>query len=216
MKRQAIPFVFLVFFSIFSMAAHAAPSPMDMLQTTSNQMLSELKVHQSTLKSDPNRVFNIVDRILLPHVDMEYMSRSVVGRAGWMAASAQDKKAFTQQFTELLTRTYASALASYSNQTVKFYPIRGGIDGQTQVTVHSEIIQPNGPAVPLTYNLMLEGNQWKVIDFSVDNVSILNNFRAQFSSDLDSGGLANLTKQLKEHNQKLSRADALKGKTNDE
>src|SRR5476651_1677056 len=106
MKRHALPLIVLIFFSVFLKVAHAAPSPMDMLQSTSNQMLSELKVHQSTLKSDPNRVFDIVDRVLLPHVDMDYMSRSVVGRAGWMGASAQDKRAFTVQFTELLTRTY--------------------------------------------------------------------------------------------------------------
>src|SRR5471030_481778 len=117
MKRHALPLIVLIFFSVFLKVAHAAPSPMTMLQTTSDQMLSELKVHQSTLKSDPNRVFNIVDRILLPHFDMEYMSRSVIGRDAWLSASAQDKKTFTPQFTELLTRTYAAALASYTNQT---------------------------------------------------------------------------------------------------
>lgn len=206
----------LVFCSLFTLSAYAASNPMDMLQSTSNQMLSELKVHQSTLKTDPNRVFDIVDRVLLPHVDMDYMSKSVVGRAGWMNASTQDKQAFTQQFTELLTRTYASALASYTNQTVKFFPIRGGYEGQTQITVHSEIVQPSGPAVPMTYILLLEGNNWKVIDFSVDNVSIVNNFRAQFSSDLNQGGLSNLTQKLKQHNEKLSRQDALQGRANNE
>ncbi|HEV2613288.1 MAG TPA: ABC transporter substrate-binding protein [Gammaproteobacteria bacterium] len=216
MKRHAAPFLFLVFFSLFSAVAHATPSPMDMLQPTSDKMLSELKVHQSTLKSDPNRVFNIVDKVLLPHFDMDYMARSVIGRAAWMSATAQEKKDFTPQFTELLTRTYAAALASYSDQTVKFYPIRGGYEGQTQVTVQSEVVQPSAPAVPVSYILLLEGNQWKVVDFSVDNVSVVNNFRAQFSGDLDQGGLANLTQKLKEHNQKLSRADALKGNTNNE
>lgn len=214
MKRRFLSLILFVF-SLFTVNAFAAtPNPMDMLQSTSDQMIAELKVHQSTLKSDPDRVFNIVDRILLPHFDMEYMSRSVIGRSAWISASAQDKKAFTPAFTELLTRTYASALASYTNQTVKFFPIRGGFEGQRQVTVHSEVIQPNGPSVPMSYILLLEGNQWKVIDFSVDNVSVVNNFRAQFSSDLDQGGLANLTKKLQAHNSKLSRQDAIQGKTN--
>ncbi|MDX2164391.1 MAG: ABC transporter substrate-binding protein [Gammaproteobacteria bacterium] len=214
MKRRFLSLMLFVC-ALFSVNAFAAtPNPMDMLQSTSDQMIAELKVHQSTLKSDPDRVFNIVDRILLPHFDMEYMSRSVIGRSAWMSASAQDKKAFTPAFTELLTRTYASALASYTNQTVKFFPIRGGYEGQRQVTIHSEVIQPSGPSVPMSYILLLEGNQWKVIDFSVDNVSVVNNFRAQFSSDLDQGGLANLTKKLQEHNSKLSRQDAIQGKSN--
>jgi len=214
MKRCFLSLM-LFFCALFTVNAFAAtPNPMDMLQSTSDQIIAQLKVHQSTLKSDPDRVFNIVDRILLPHFDMEYMSRSVIGRSAWMSASAQDKKAFTPAFTELLTRTYASALASYTNQTVKFFPIRGGYEGQRQVTIHSEVIQPSGPSVPMSYILLLEGNQWKVIDFSVDNVSVVNNFRAQFSSDLDQGGLANLTKKLQAHNSKLSRQDAIQGKTN--
>lgn len=213
--RSLTTFIIACFFSLFTLCAKAAtPNPMDMLQSTSDQMLAQLKVHQSTLKSDPNRVFNIVDTILLPHFDMEYMSRSVVGRSAWLNANAQDKKAFTPEFTELLTRTYASALASYTNQTVKFFPIRGGYEGQRQVTVHSEVIQPSGPSVPVSYILLLEGNQWKIIDFSVDNVSAVNNFRAQFSSDLDQGGLANLTQKLRAHNQKLSRQEALQGNVN--
>ncbi len=207
----------LFIFSLFSVSAYGeTPNPLDMLQSTSDQMLAQLKVHQSTLKSDPNRVFNIVDSILLPHFDMEYMSRSVIGRAAWMSATAQDKNAFTPAFTELLTRTYASALASYTNQTVKFFPIRGGYEGQRQVTVQSEVIQPSGPSVPVSYILLLEGNQWKIVDFSVDNVSAVNNFRAQFTSDLDQGGLANLTKKLVAHNAKLSRQDAINGKTNED
>lgn len=191
--------------SLFSLSAFAVSSPLEMLKPTSDQMLSELSVNKTTLKSNPQKVFDIVHRILLPHVDMNIMARSVVGRAEWNNANAQDQRAFTAQFTELLIRTYAAALASYTNQSVEFFPIRGGYANQNQVRVQSQIVQPGGPPIPVSYQLLLEGNQWKIIDFSVDNVSIVQNFRAQFASDLNQGGLSHLIQKLTQHNTELSK-----------
>lgn len=193
---------------LFSFSAFAVSSPIDMLKPTSDKMLAELKVRQSTLKSDPKKVFDIVHRILLPHVDMNAMARSVVSRSDWENASTNEQKAFIDQFTELLIRTYAAALASYTNQTVEFFPIRGGYDNQDQIEIKSQIVQPGGPPIPVNYRLSLEGNEWKVIDFSVDNVSIVENFRAQFSSDLSQGNLAQLTQKLAQHNADLAKKGA--------
>jgi phospholipid transport system substrate-binding protein len=200
-----IGFFAIAFAIVFATSAVAAtPSPMDMLQSTSSQMIAELNADKATLKSNPNQVFDIVHRILLPHADMSYMAKSVVGRAAWNSASSSDQQAFIQQFTELLIRTYASALASYTNQTVEFSPIRGGWEGQNQIQVQSRILQPGGPDVPMTYRLLLENQSWKLVDFSVDNVSLVENFRAQFANDLNQGGLANLTAKLKQHNANLA------------
>lgn len=195
-------------FSLFSHSAFAVSSPLEMLKPTSDQMLSELRVNKTTLKSNPQKVFDIVHRILLPHVDMATMSKSVVGRSEWNSASRQEQQAFSAQFTELLIRTYAAALASYSNQSVEFFPIRGGYANQNQIQVQSQIVQPGGPPIPVNYQLLLEGNQWKVIDFSVDNVSIVQNFRAQFAADLSQGGLSHLTQKLAQHNAELAKQDA--------
>jgi phospholipid transport system substrate-binding protein len=200
-------FIFLmVFFCVNAFAA--TPSPMTMLQSTSDQMINRLHAEKTTIKNNPQKVFNIVNEILLPRVDRVYMSKSVVGRTAWTAASPADQNAFITQFTELLIRTYASALASYSNQTVEFFPLRSGYEGQTQVTVQSQILQPGGPAIPVSYHLLLEGNEWKVIDFSVDNVSIVENYRAQFANDLSQSGLKALTQKLVQHNQAIAKGKA--------
>jgi phospholipid transport system substrate-binding protein len=180
--------------------AFAASSPTDMVQTTTNQMIAELQQNETTLKSNPGLVYNIVHRILLPHADLATMSRLVVGRNAWMSASPRDRAAFVQEFTTTLIRTYASALASYTNQTVTVFPIRGGYENQNAVQVDTQVNQPDGPPVPVSYRLALEGGSWKVIDFSVDGVSIVENYRAQFANDLSQGSLANLTNKLAQHN----------------
>ncbi len=200
-KIIQISFVLLCF---ISNTVFAASSPIDVVQTTSDQMLSQLSQHKATLKTDPNVVYNIVNRVLLPHADLTTMSKLVVGRNAWLGANPADRQAFIQQFTMTLMRTYASALASYSNQTVKVYPIRGGFANQSQVQVNTAVTQPDGPPIPVSYRLANEGGVWKLIDFSVDGVSIVENYRAQFASDLNSGSLAMLTQKLSQHNAQVS------------
>jgi phospholipid transport system substrate-binding protein len=207
MKRLLSRIMLTFMIGLFSLQCYAQSSPIDMLQNTSDQMLAELKTNKATLKSNPKKVFDIVNRILLPRIDMTTMSKSVVGRNAWNTASAQAQQTFIKEFTELLIRTYASAIASYSNQSVQFFQVRGGWQGQQQLQVNSQINQPNGPPIPMSYRLMLQGNQWKVVDISVDNVSIVQNYRAQFANDLNQGGLASLNTKLSQHNDQLAAQD---------
>jgi len=179
----------------------AASSPMEMLQSTSDQMLAALKQDQVTIKTNQQAVFDIVHRILLPHVDLERMSRTALGRDAWLQATPKQKAQFKTQFTTMLIRTYASALASYTDQTVQFFPIRGGITpGQTQVQVKSQITQRTGSPVQVVYNLIAKDGTWKVYDFSVDGISIADSFNSQFASELQNGNLDLLLKKLVEHN----------------
>lgn len=183
----------------------ATSSPVDFLQNISDKMISELKANQATLKTERQKVFTIVNRILLPNVDMNIIARSVVGREAWKKANKAEQEAFIKQFTNLLIHTYASALASYTDEVVEFYPIRGGWQNETQVEVNSKILQQGGPVIPMSYRLVSEKGNWKVIDFSVDGVSLIENFRAQFTSDLNNGGLVSLTEKLAKHNEDLAK-----------
>lgn len=194
----------MIVFAAISSLVFAAPSPTDFVQNTSNQMISALQRDHATLQNNPGLVYSIVHRILLPHADLTTMSKLAVGRNAWLTASPADRQAFTQEFTNNIIKTYTAALESYSNQTVKVYPIRGGWSGESQVQVNTEILQQDGPPIPVSYHLVLEGGQWKVIDFSVEGVSLIENYRAQFANDLSTGNLASLTAKLRQHNANVS------------
>jgi len=186
------------------MLAWAGPSPLDTVQNTANQALAALKSNQASLKTNPKVVYSIINRILLPHVDITGMARSALGRDAWMKATATQRNQFTQEFTTLLVRTYSSALASYTDQQVKFLPPREDFSGQTRAQIDSLILQPNGPSIQVNYRLILEGQQWKVYDFSVDGVSLLESFRSQFASELSQGNLDALIQRLSQHNTQLN------------
>lgn len=186
-----------------AMAANS--DPLAMLQETSNQMIETLKQNKTTIKTNPQYVENLARQILIPNVDVATMSKLALGRDAWTKATQAQREQFTQQFVTLLIRTYSTALASYTNQSIQFMPIRGGVQGKTRVQVYSKIIQPGGPAIPVNYSLILRGNAWKVYDMSVDGVSLVQSFKSQFASEIAQGGINGLLNSLKQHNEMLAK-----------
>lgn len=180
--------------------AWAISSPLELLQNTSNQLISALQRNQATLKTKPQVVYGIVNQILLPHVDVMNMSSRALGRDAWLQATPEQRQAFAQQFVTLLTRTYSSALAQYTNERINFLPMRGDYNSQSRAQVNSVIVRESGPSINLSYRLMREGGQWMLYDFSVDGVSIIESFRSQFVGELQQSGINGLINKLAQHN----------------
>jgi len=196
--------VLIWLFTNVVLAADASqPAPVIMLQNTSDQVLAALKQNKVSLKQDRHVVYQIVDKILVPHVDLAGMSRSVLGREAWDSATSAQKQRFSSEFKDLLIRTYASAFSKYSNQTVKIFPIRGGLSAdQSRVQVSSQIVQQDGPPIAVNYRLIKQNNDWKVYDFSVEGISMLESFRSQFAAELNQGNLDALIDKLAQHNER--------------
>jgi len=180
--------------------AVAIESPVSMLQRISNRMISSLENSKSRLRR-PQVIHNIVNRVLIPHIALNRMGASVVGPRYWRAASSSQRSQFIRQFSRLVISTYSAALASYDDDRVRFYPLRGGYTGRT-VQVRSVIIRRTGQRIPLSYNLVRMGNSWKIYDFSVENVSIVQSYRAQFANVLAVSGMRGLIQRLIRHNRR--------------
>ena len=84
------------------------------IRDTSNQLIRALQHNQATLKTNKAVVYSLVRQIVLPKVDVQGMSRSVVGRQAWFSAPRTVRRQFTQEFTQLVISTYANALASFT------------------------------------------------------------------------------------------------------
>ena len=187
---------FSVFFVTSSMAA-ADPAPMAMLKNTSNKMLRELGKHIGNLKNNDKLVYNLVNRVLVPHFDLANMSRAVVGRY-WHQASASVQQQFIEEFKCYVVRTYSSAMQSYDGEKIKFYPIRGRFTNRVQID--SDLLLKNGPPIQMQYRVWQQKGQWLIYDFSVDGVSIIKNYNSQFASTLRQVGLKGLVQRLQKNN----------------
>jgi phospholipid transport system substrate-binding protein len=187
----------IVCFFLFSQIVCAAESPVPMLENSANNIIDTLKHNQGSLKSNNKIVNKAISIYLLPHVDIQGMSRSVLGRQVWGRITPAEKRDFTAAFSQLVVRTYAVPLAEYSGETVKFSPIRGDINSRF-THVNSIIYRPNGQKIPLSYSLVAKKNGWMIYDLSVDGVSLLQSFRTQFSATLKNMSMHDLIKQMNE------------------
>ena len=183
---------FPILLMLFTLSALADPAPLVMLKQVSTQMTSELDRHKGQINTSV--IGNIVHRILLPHVDLESMSRSVVGRNYWLQATPAQRTQFKQAFTNLVIKVYAAPLSRYNGETIAFMPLRDASGSRLQV--ESIISRKNGQRIPVNYRLVQIGGAWKVYDFSVEGISMVSSYRAQFDNILQQQGMSGLLKRL--------------------
>lgn len=201
MKKLLTSFLILMTFFFSSAVIASDNDPVNMLQVLANNMIASLKSNQSSLKTNPSIVYSLAYKIVVPKADISFMAKSVIPPQTWNSASASQRTQFESEFTKLLVRTYASALKDYTSQTVKFFPVRGGYQGKSNITVSSQIIRTDGPSIAVNYRLINSNNNWKLYDMSVEGVSIIESFRSQFAGKLSQGNMDDLIRDLMKHNQ---------------
>ncbi len=181
--------------------ANASQDPLELVRDTADEVLKKVVAEKQTLKQHPGRIYDLVEKGVVPHFDFERMSRLAVGRY-WRRATPEQKKAFAEAFKQLLVRTYATALLEYSNQPIRYMPPRPS--SRPDEAMVSTRVDNGGPLVPINYRLHFENGEWKVYDVIVDGVSLVSNYRSSFSSQIRRYGMDGLISRLQKHNQKQS------------
>jgi len=190
----------LLLLATSTVMAAADADPLELVQQTSVKMLDAIKHDRTAIAQDKNRLFQLVEEIVLPHFDFERMSRLVLGKY-WRRASAEQQHEFTQEYRFLLVRTYATAMLEYTDQTISYSPVRAE-PGATDVVVQSEVDQNGGFPIPIDYKLFKnEQGQWKVYEVAIDGVGLVINYRSSFSTEIrGKAGLDGLISKLKQRN----------------
>lgn len=202
MKKILLLIVSMLFlgFGCVNQAVAADQDPVAMLQSVADRLIAGLKENKATLKKNPGVVYALASKIVVPHADLLEMSKRVLPPRIWDGATQAQRDQFQKEFTTLLVRTYASALAEYKDQSIRFYPVRGGYEGKSAVKVDSQIVRTDGPSISVSYRLLLRGTDWKLYDLIVEGVSLLESFRSQFAEKVTKGNMQDLLVDLKQHN----------------
>ncbi|OGT37519.1 MAG: hypothetical protein A3F11_02560 [Gammaproteobacteria bacterium RIFCSPHIGHO2_12_FULL_37_14] len=194
-------YAWIIFLNVLTPVFAQSTDPVILLQQIADNMIAGLKANKATLKTKPTVVYNLAYRYVVPNADLAEMSKRVLPPSVWNSSSALQRKQFQQEFTTTIIRTYASALTAYEDQTIKFYPVRSS-SGRT-VEVTSEIISNNRQPIRVVYRLVHTPSGWKLFDMSVEGVSMLDSFRAQFSDLLSQGSMDQLLAKMSRHNNRI-------------
>ncbi len=189
-----------------AMAETVAPDVL--VKTTANDVLDIIKKDKDIQSGDMKKITALAEEKILPHFDFDAMSKSVLGKS-WRDANKEQQAQFVAEFRTMLVRTYASALAKYRNQTIDYKPFRAQ-PGEARVTVKTQILQPGGPALPVDYVLKQTGDAWKVVDINIEGVSLVTNYRGQFSNELKQTDMNGLIQRIADKNKGSAPTEAKK------
>ncbi len=179
-------------------ASAETPSPQALVKETSERIIGAIHAQSESINKNPGALYKLVDEIVLPHFDFTAMARLALGK-NWRTLNADQQKRFSAEFRALLVRTYAASLSAYQGQTIAYPPPRGASGGD-EVTVRTEVAQAGGLPAEINYRLRRAAAAWKVVDVTVDGVSLITNYRASFANEMRQGGIEKLIKKLAERN----------------
>lgn len=192
----------LIMLALWAGPLSAAQSPAAVVEQTIQQILQVIDQNRESLKKDPNRLSELVERVALPHFDLDSVARAIVGRP-WRNATPDQRKRFVEAFKTFIINNYANNLIRYSDNDVKVIPPAGLGPDQRFVVVRSLVRRKGMPPVTIDYRMRLKGDDWKVYDVVIDGISLVVTYRDTFARKIQTQGLDALTKELSEHNKQF-------------
>lgn len=176
----------LVLLAAFPLLALAVQTPHEVVQSTTNELLGDLKANKEQYKSNPNAFYDSLNRILGPVVDADGISRSIMTVKYSRKATPEQMQRFQENFKRSLMQFYGNALLEYNNQDITVDPAKA--DDGKRASVGMKVTGNNGAVYPVQYTLENIGGEWKVRNVIVNGINIGKLFRDQFADAMQRNG----------------------------
>jgi len=177
---------FLVLLAILPLFAFATQSPQQIVQKTTDELLSDLKANKQAYRSNPSAFYEALNRILGPVVDAEGISRSIMTVKYSRKASPEQMKRFEENFKRSLMQFYGNALLEYDNQEIRVLPARQ--DGDERASVGMEVKDSKGTVYPVSYTLVKIDGGWMLRNVIINGINVGKLFRDQFADSMQRNG----------------------------
>lgn len=168
------------------------------MKATIDEVLRVLKDKElkQPAKADERR--QRLEKVVGERFDYGEMSRRALG-APWNQLADKDKQEFVALFRTLLTNSYADKIETYSGEGVQYINER---TEKEYAEVRTKVLTGK-TEIPLDYRMLNKAGDWRVYDVILDGVSLVNNYRGQFSKILKSSNYADLVDQLRKKSEKI-------------
>ena len=145
-------------------------------------------------------------------IDERFNYRQMVMRSlakNWDPRSDQERQQFISLFKSLLENSYANKIESYGDEKINY--LSEVIKGKYAL-VKTEVVRSSS-TIAVDYKLIQENGDWQVYDFVIEGVSMIRNYRSQFTKIIrkDSYGVLvqKLTDKINELEQGLNASEKL-------
>lgn len=172
--------------------------PEALVKKVTTDVLESIKSDKQLAAGDRRKALALAEQKILPHVDFREATMLAMGKA-WHAATPEQQTRAVNEFRSMLVRIYSNAIDVYRGQTLKVLPVRLPA-GATDVTVRNQYLAEGRPPVPVEYAMKKGPEGWKIYDISVEGVSLVLTYRAEFEQVTRTSGVEGLIKRLQQKN----------------
>jgi phospholipid transport system substrate-binding protein len=183
---------------IVSPAVLRAGVPTDQVRSTIDEVLKILNNPNLASQAAKEERRSRLRQVIYPRFDFAEMARRSLGPT-WRRISPAEQQEFLRLFTELLAESYVNNIESYNGEKILY-----GRETQEQeyAEVNTKLITKRGEEIPVDYKLHKVDGDWKVYDVVIENISLVNNYRAQFARLLTKSSFAELLDRIREKYQR--------------
>jgi phospholipid transport system substrate-binding protein len=147
------------------------------------------------LKTDERRPERraAVRKLAAEAFDVQETARRALG-PHWQQRTPTEREEFVQLFADLLEQTYIAKIDLYGGERLRFTDER--VDGDSAV-VRAKVTTKQGTDVPVEGRMHKKADRWLLYDVTIENISLIANYRAQFDRIIRTQSYAELVKRLR-------------------
>jgi phospholipid transport system substrate-binding protein len=181
-----------------------AGAPTEQLRTQIDRVIKVLEDPEMAKEARLVERRTMIRRVANDIFDFTETTRRSLG-PHWQARTPQEREEVTRLYADLLERSYIGKIEMYSGEKIQF--LGDTIDGD-QATVRTRLVTRQGTDIPVDYRMhRVPGDRWLTYDVSIEGVSLVANYRAQFNKIIQTSGYASLVKKLAAKEQEGMQAD---------
>ena len=186
--------VFLLILPLITFGS-TATTPDGFLKDSVREVSLFIADNKEQLDTDDTFLRDKMNDIVIPKLDIVFMSKLILGKKNWVSSSSDQKERFQEAFKGLMVRTYMKSLSAFDGEKIKFLPYIPG--KRANIAKVKSIYLLSEGELPVSYRLMLNDSKgWRVFDIIIDGVSLLKNYRSDFRSHIESHGIDSLINEL--------------------
>ncbi len=139
---------------------------LDVLRDSSLKGAASEKVKKERIRAISEKMFDFAE-----------LSRRTLGQ-NWSAFSGKQQQEFTELYKAILEGAYIDRIMSYTDEKILF--TRENPLSEKTVEVQTTIVTKKAD-IPISYRMIRKEGEWRVYDVIIEGVSLISNYRTQFS-----------------------------------
>ena len=180
-----------------SLVVSAVSNPYEVANGIAKQAFADLKANADKL-TDQKVVLDIINKDLLPYVDVKYAAYKVIGTS-LDKTSKEEREEFASAFGDYMMRSMSNAIGKYTNQELTESPVQEVAADATIVPVKYVLTDPGKADINFVVKMRLnkKTGEWKAFDLIAENISILDAKNAELGPIIRDKGIKEAIKALK-------------------